>query len=226
MKKLVLLFGLVVLAAAAWGADWAVDVAPNAGGKPEGTDSTLELKWDTGTRGLGMAWYTGAGSWVGNDFDISTVSSYFGISTIRMYTSSTWPNNSWEGMRYAVFAFTGGVPGSMLWPASGVGRFYRPDNGSGWVWVDVTVGWTLSTGVNVFCAASEQYYNYPTCDPFGLDNNPTFFNHSWQRYGGSWAPMNGYESYPYKNLMLRVTVCDDANRVSPSSMGRIKALYQ
>jgi len=224
MKKLVLLFGLVVLTAAVWPADWAMDVAPNAGGKPEGTDSTLELKWDTGTRGISFAWYTGAGSWVGNDFDISTVSSYFGISTIRMYTSSTWPNNSWEGMRYGIYTFSGGHPGSMLWPTAGGGYFYRPASGSGWLWINVPIGWTLPVGVAAFCAASEQVYDYPNADAFSMDSNKTFLNHSWQYYEGSWAKLDGYNSY--RNLMLRVVANDDANRVSPSSIGRIKALYQ
>jgi len=227
LKKFALLLGLVAFAAVVWAADMAVDVAPAVPARHNGTDATQELKWDTGIRGIGLIWFTGAGAWVGNDFNISTVKTYPGISTIRMFSSNVWPNASWEGMRYGIYSFGGGVPGSLIWPTSGGGYFYRPTSGSGWVWIDVPINWTLPTGVKSFCAASEQYYNNPTADPFSLDSNPTFLNHSWQYYEGTWSPMEGYPSYPYKNLMLRVVVNNEVNPgVAPSSMGRIKALYQ
>lgn len=227
MKKFALLVGVAALVAFAWAADLAVDVAPPSAGKPSGNnDATVELKWDTGIRGLGLAWYTGAGSWVGNDFDITTVKTYPYIATIRMYSSTAWPNTAWDGMRYAIFSFSGGVPGSQIWP-SGSPYFYKPTTGTGWCWVDVPIGWLLPSGTTKFVAASEQFYNYPNCDPHSLDNNPTFMGHSWQYYEGTWSPHEGYPSYPYRNLMLRVVVDNDHNPgVEPASMGRVKALYR
>lgn len=225
MEKVTLtVLAVAILAVGAWAADLAVDVAPPAAGKPQGNnDNTVELKWDTGVRGLGLAWYTGAGSWVANDFNISTVKTYPWIGYIRIYSSTAWPNTIWDGMRYAIFGFSGGVPGSFMWGP----YFYRPTTGTGWCWVDLPVQWILPPGVYAFAAGVEQFYNYPNCDPHALDNNPTFMGHSWQYYQGTWSPHEGYPSYPYRNLMLRVLVDNEHNpNVEPASMGRVKALYR
>lgn len=213
--KVVLMFSASVV----WGADLAVEVAapqPAAAEPPApATPETHELKWDSGNRGISLYWYTGAGSWVGNDFDISTIATYNTIRYIRMFTTGSY------GMRYGIFGF-GAIPGSLLWGP----YFYRPTTGSGWRWVDVPVNWTLPPATRKFVAAAEQYYNYPYCDGFALDNNPTFMWHSWQYYQGAWSPMEGYPSYPYRNLMLRVVVAADNADVAPMSFGRVKALYR
>ena len=72
----------------------------------------------------------------------------------------------------------------------------------------------------------EQRYNYPSCDPFCVDNNPTFRGHSWRRYGGTWAPLEPTE-WPYRNNMLRVYVETGHTfaGVQTTSIGRVKALY-
>jgi hypothetical protein len=76
-------------------------------------------------------------------------------------------------------------------------------------------------------AAQEQFYNYPNCDPFALDNNTTFRGHSWQYYEGSWAPYERSTDPVYRNLMIRVWVepGQEFHGVAPSSIGRVKALY-
>jgi hypothetical protein len=215
--------GLVVCGAA-WGADFAVA----DGGYEEGpgfyeplpTDqSTLELKWDNGSRRWSIAWYTGAGSWVGNDFRISTLkTSYVKILKYKYYTRGAWPNQGWEGMRFAFYNFHGGVPGSMLWPTSGGGYFFKPNAGiEGHIWVEFDINWTCPS--QAFVAAQEQFYNYPNCDPFSLDLNTVFSGHSWSYYGGSWAPYERSSDPYYRNLMIRVWVETDQElpRGSPSS---------
>jgi len=223
MGKITLMVGGAVLAAAvaACAADYVTDRAtavPGAGVAPA-RDAPLELGWDNGTRRSGVVWYTGAGAWVGNDFDISTLSTYRGVEKIRFYSRSDWPNSQWDGCRIGIYSFTS-VPGSLLW-----GPRFVIGSGSGNTWCDFSVGWTLPAGPNVLLAAVEQYYNYPNCDPFTVDTNTTFLRHSWHYYGGSWSPLStGVD--PYRNLMLRVVVDNETLAVRPASVGRVKALYR
>jgi len=184
-----------------------------------------ELRYDTGVQALQLCWYTGLNSWVGNDFDLATLkTSHNVLQEFRFYTSNSWPNGSFDGFRLAVFAMSGGAPGAMLWPEGGAGRFVKPTGAPGFK--DFWVNYYLPAGQ--FLAAVEQYYNYPNCDPYYCDNNPTFLNRSWQREtGGPWERLAGLDPYPYRNLMLRVTVFLDyaEQDVAPTSLGRVKALY-
>jgi len=225
------LVGVAGVALPAWAADGVVEGGPYRSpptvGAPAPTDqSTLELSWDNGQRRWSVAWYTGAGTWVGNDFDASTLkTSYVKILKYKYYTYGSWPNQNWDGMRFAFYSFTGGVPGSRLWPTSGGGYFWKVNAGiEGHIWVEFDVNWTCPSVK--FLAAQEQYYNWPTCDPFAVDNNFTFLQHSWQYYGGQWSPYGGI-SDPYLNLMIRVWVETGIEYpgVTPSSIGRVKALY-
>ncbi len=221
---IILVFGLV---GAAGAADFYADPAPPAAAPGGGDmDSTRVLKWDNGTRGLSLVWNPAGGNRIGNDFDVSTVKSYPGVTSIRMYSSNTWPDNAWQGMRYRLYEFEGNVVGSYMWPPSGPGYFFKPSGGSGYRWFDVPVDWVLPGGTKAFVAACEQVYEFPTCDSFALDSNAEFLLHTWEYYQGSWLPFEGYPGYPYKNLMLRVVVDNDHNpAVAPSSLGRVKALY-
>ena len=225
MKGVTLWLGVVSAAAAGV---WAVDAAVEGGAYGAGAsgaayrDGTLELSWDNGTRRWSIAWYTGAGAWVGNDFDLATISGYRAISKIRFYSRSNWPNSQWDGFRLGVFDFRGSVPGSMLWPTGG-GYFFKPSGLSGHVWVEINICWTCPT--TAFVAAEEQFYNWPNCDPFALDTNTTFLRHSWEYYGGNWGLLSTAGD-PYRNLMLRVVVDNETLAVSPASLGRVKALYR
>ncbi|UCH77866.1 MAG: hypothetical protein JSU81_09085 [Candidatus Coatesbacteria bacterium] len=228
-----ILAGAAAAALPAWAADGAVEGAPYhsppAVSAPAPTDqSTLELTWDNGTRRWSVGWYTGAGSWVGNDFDSSTLkTSYVKILKFKMYTRNDWPNTTWDGFRIGFYSFGGGVPGSRLWPTSGSGYFFRPSSGTGHVWVECDINWTCPSVK--FLAAQEQFYNWPNCDPWSVDNNPTFLRHSWNYYGGQWGPLSGVNITigPYYNLMIRVLVETGVEYpgVLPSSIGRVKALY-
>jgi hypothetical protein len=227
VNKVTTLVGLVMLvAAAAWGADCVVegrtgDVVTLAS---YGADDQLELSWDTGTPQWSIAWYSGAGAWVGNDFDLSTISTYRAVEKVRFYSRDNWPNAQWDGFRVGLYDFKGAVPGSILWPTSGGGYFFKPSGLQGHVWVDVRIGWTCPT--TAFVAAVEQYYNYPNCDPFALGNNTSFRGHSWQYYQGQWSPYEGSPlTAPYRNIMLRVIVDNETLGVAPTSLGRVKALY-
>ncbi|HUU56647.1 MAG TPA: hypothetical protein VMW93_04840, partial [bacterium] len=78
MKRLtVVILGLAV-AAPLWAADVIVDgggyaTSPGFAEPTTYDQSTLELSWDNGTRRWSVAWITGAGAWVGNDFDATTL---------------------------------------------------------------------------------------------------------------------------------------------------------
>jgi hypothetical protein len=115
----------------------------------------------------------------------------------------------------------------MLWPTGGSPYFFKPSGGiQAHIWVEFSVDW-ICPSVK-FVAAQEQFYNYPTCDPFSVDNNTTFIGHSWLYQGGSWAPYQASGvTAPYRNLMIRVWVetGQEFPGVAPSSIGRVKALY-
>jgi len=181
---IVLACGALAVCGAAWGADVAVDGGvtngpPTLAGPPSLDQSTLELAWDNGTRRWSIAWYTGAGAWAGNDFDISTLkTSYVKILKFKMYTRDNWPNQGWDGFRIGFYSFGGGIPGSMLWPTGGSGYFFKPSSGTGHVWVECDIDWTCPSVK--FVACEEQFYNYPTCEEFSLDNNTSALGHSWE----------------------------------------------
>jgi len=175
----------------------------------------VELRWDNGTLATAHLWAE-PGMWVGNDFDVSTVCARH-IQNIRVFSTGAWPNNRWDGFRVAVFAFANGIPGSMLWPPNG-GYYYRP-SGVGWTWCDVPVGYTLPASWSAFVAAMDQYYPYPTCDPYAVDGDPVR-GHSWQFGAGHWTRL-GVDG----NLMVRAVVQGEID-VSPVTLGRVKALYR
>ncbi len=225
MKKCPLVTAAVALAAAAaWGIDCVVEE-----GRPTelaygsaATDDQLELSWDNGTLRWSLAWYSGADTWVGNDFNLSTISAYRAIEKIRYYTRDNWPNTEWDGFRVGIYSFSA-VPGSLLWPTAGGGYFFKPSGLHGHIWVDIKIGWTCPS--TAFVAAVEQFYNYPRCDPMAIGANPTFRGHSWQYYQGQWSPFYQFNLAPYRNIMVRVVVDNSTLAVTPTSVGRVKALY-
>jgi hypothetical protein len=222
MKNFALVAGLLaVIAAGAWAADMAVEKAPPATSieTSPGYDATVELKWDNGATAWLIAWYTGAGTWVANDYDISTIKTYPYVKTIRFMSGPAWPNGTWDGFRLGVYARVGGVPGSLIW-----GPKFAIGTSSNYAWHDFAVDWSLPSGLKTFLPAIEQYYNYPNCDPHVCDNNSTFLQHSWVYYGGSWSPNTNGTGY--FNIMLRVVMDNEHNPgVLPTSVGRVKALY-
>lgn len=221
--KRIIAFTVAAFAAAAWGADCVVEGgASTARAAAYGTDDELELAWDNGTRQWSIAWYTGRGSWVGNDFDLSTISAYRAIEKIRFYSRDNWPNTQWDGFRVGIYNFSS-VPGSLLWPTAGGGYFFRPSGLSGHIWVDIGIGWTCPS--TAFVVAVEQYYNYPNCDPYALDSNTAFLRHSWQYYQGAWSPLEVSSVPQWRNLMLRAVVDNSTLGIAPESLGRVKALY-
>jgi len=235
-KFVVAITAALIVSGTAWAADVAVDggdnyAVPNLAAPFPNDQSTLELMWDNGTRRWSVVWLgeVGPSIWVANDFDASTLkTTYAKILKYKYYTRGAWPNEGWEGMRFAFYGFKGGVPGSMLWPTSGGGYFFKPNVGDiqSHIWVEFDINWTCPSVK--FVAAQEQFYAYPYCDPFSLDNNTTFRNHSWQYSQGNWQLFPLDENLaPYRNLMIRVFVEPGQTfpGVAPSSIGRVKALY-
>ncbi len=115
-----------------------------------------------------------------------------------------------------------------MWPTSGSPKFVLPTGSEGWQ--DFDVSWVLP-GVKKFVAAEEQFYNHPDpgADPFMLDDNTTFMRHSWQYFSGKWELFPEIKNPPlgpYRNVMIRFVVDNEQNPgITPTSIGRVKALY-
>jgi hypothetical protein len=195
-------------------------------------DATRELKWDNGTRKFLVYWYTGEGSWVGNDFaDLMPGRDTSGgptrIVSIKIYTSAKWPNERWDGFRVAIYGYNNynSTPGEMLWPTGGTGYYFKPSRPGDEGWVNVPVNWVASP--RPFIAAMEQAYNAPDCDPFAVDSNPRDLGHTWSYYNNQWRRLESTAD-PYRNLMLRVLTEDLPYQpaVAPLSFGRVRALYR
>jgi hypothetical protein len=208
-------------ATAAGAADYEVAPAPRGGeaGLPPGTeDGVVELSWDSGTRAYQICFYSGAGTWFTNDFDLAQIRDYRRVTRIKAYVDPRWPNGRWDGFRIGLFAYAGSVPGTLLW-----GPKYVKPNLTSAGWASFVVAWTLPAAQRRFAAGVEQLYNFPNCDSHNVDNNRTFLQHSWLYYGGSWRPYSN--STGYYNLMIRVRVSNAYVAVAPTSLGRVKALY-
>jgi len=213
----------LLLSGAALGAEYVAHPETATANDPLPSDREYELKWDSGVPRWFFCWYTGADSWAANDFDVSTLkSSHVLLTRLGVYSQSTWPNGRWDGFRIALLAFRR-VPGAKIWPESGGPKYVKPSGPKGWKWFNVN--WVLPKSNYSFMAGMEQYYNYPNCDPFSYDNNPTFRGHSWWYVEGSWAPFE--PEWPKGNNMIRVYVETGLTfpGVEPTSVGRVKALY-
>jgi hypothetical protein len=216
----IFIIAAALAAAAAFAADYVVERPPAGPAQPLGPeeDGVVELRWDSGTRSYLMCFYTGAGTWLVNDFDLSQIPEHTRVTRLLVYTSPAWPNTTWDGFRIGIYGFSGTTPTSLLWGP----KFVKPGlTGAGWA--NLSVAWTLPAAQLRFAAGLEQYYNYPQCEAHTIDNNPTFRQHSWLYYGGSWSPYTN--SVGYRNLMIRVRVSDVYSGLLPSSIGRVKALY-
>jgi len=225
LNAYVIFAGALLLYGAAFGAERVIHAERGTAAEALSSDREYELKWDTSVPRYYVTWYTGAGAWVANDFDVSSLkSSHVILSRLGVYSQPAWPNGRWDGFRIALYAFRR-VPGERIWPEGGKPKSVKPSGPKGWQWFNVS--WTLPGRHYSFIAGIEQYYDYPNCDPYCVDDNPTFRGHSWEYYGGMWGLPVEPPHWPYINHMVRVRV--ETGRtfpaVEPTSIGRVKALY-
>jgi len=173
-------------------------------------DGSAWLVWDNGTPNPDN--YTLSG-WIGHEFDVSTLAYYTYVNKFRMYMRA-WPNRRWDGGYIGIYAFTGGVPGSRIW-----GPKFALPTAEGWN--DFDVGYYLGSRKK-FLAYWDAFYNYPDGDTLCFDTGPGRAR-TWIYVGGSWVPFRGVDA----NLMLRAEVDDEHNpAVAPTSLGKVKALFQ
>jgi hypothetical protein len=182
-----------------------------------------ELKWDTGlVHTYGVCVQVGAGFWWANDFDVSTLSTRYIDRVKIMSTGYIYPG--WDGFRIAIFEFDR-IPGSIIWPRSGVPKFVKGKGSAQWQWCEFDVGWTIPTGCEGFLVGQEQFFLPPLCDPYCFDDDRVRRLHTWlkdpTRPWKLWKPSAnaGY------NLMLRVILKGETG-LAAASFGRIKALYR
>jgi hypothetical protein len=187
----------------------------------------VELKYDSGIPYVIVAFNNGADMWVGNDFNTSDHSSgYPRIDSIRWYCYDAWPPPpGFDGSYLAIYNFTNGAPGSMIWPTDSNPMWIVPsDNG----FQDFTVDWRTTT--HTFVAANNQYNDFPYCDPFLTDDNLVDQNHSWVASGSTWQRFKDNDALQettggYNNLMMRVIITP-SSEIESDSLGGIKAMYR
>jgi hypothetical protein len=210
--KATFVLAMAALAAtAAEGADLSYEPGPDVSYAEPNEITEQVLRWDNGTLGSVLAQFV-AGTWIGNGFDCSTIA-MSNIKCFRIRSSGEWPNSRWDGFNVGVFDFRNGVPGARIW-----GPRFVTGAGRGYPWCEFGVNWTLPKGIRKFVAAMGQRYNYPDVDPYCLDTGPAL-RRIWTYSQGIWRP---YESE--SNLMFRVVLQGDIG-VEPTSIGRVKALY-
>jgi hypothetical protein len=208
-RELLICLGVIIAASVAAAADY--DASGPGGGEAEVLpgDGSTWLSWDNGTPSGTNQTLSG---WVGHEFDVSTLGNYTHVNRFRMYMRA-WPNRSWDGGQIGICAFSGGVPGSILW-----GPEFVVPNKEGWN--NFNADCFLGSRTK-FLAFWDRYYNSSDGDTLCFDTGPAQAG-VWQYYGGAWAPSTAVNA----NLMLRVRVDDENNpAVAPASIGRVKALY-
>lgn len=229
MKKvsLILVWVLTALSGNAWDNAIMSHRLPDStvNSTPEKLPGQIELYYDTGIPYVIVTFENGADMWVGNDFNTSEYGSFPYINKIRWYCYDAWPNVGFDGSYLAIFAMVGGIPGSVIWPTDGYPIWIVPsENG----FQDFTVGWQITT--HTFLVANNQFNDFPDCDPFLVDNNPTDKNHSWVASGSTWQRFKNNSGLQetlngYNNLMMRLIITPE-NSIETGSIGKIKALYR
>lgn len=173
-----------------------------------------ELKWDNGVMSMSFG---GSVNYYGHDFDLTNYNPR-SIKYIRVYSSGLAYNGQWDGFDVALFDFTNGYPGELLWGPTFVIGSGSPDP-RGHTWCDFPVGYTLPTGKTKVIATMTNHDNAPNVDPICVADSPP--QHQWWRSGANqWAR---YESTG--NIMIRLIVSDNVG-IAPASLGRVKALYE
>jgi len=175
-----------------------------------------ELKYDWGTTNAGFGGPHDI--YYGHDFDLTNYNPRF-VKNIRVYSSGLVFNKQWDGFNIALFDFSNGYPGEMLWgPKFVVGSGMEGPYGQHWC--DFTVAYTLPTGKTKIIAAVQQYWNGENFDPLYIDNGP-YLGHQWWRT----SPTQWSEYYnDGHNLLIRIVVSTNVG-VAPASLGRVKAVF-
>lgn len=180
-----------------------------------------ELKWDTGSARASVVCVNVGDFWWGNDFDVSTLNARY-VDRIKITSSPQLQNGQWDGFRIAIWDIRA-VPAEIIWPESGVPKFVKGSGRGLVVWCEFDVGWTLPPGLNTFIAAQEQFFLPPNCDPFIFDDAVKVKTHTWFRSLPQYIWEN--RSWEGHTLMLRVIMQGEVS-VTPTSVGRVKALYR
>ncbi|UCH77869.1 MAG: hypothetical protein JSU81_09100 [Candidatus Coatesbacteria bacterium] len=181
-----------------------------------------ELQWDNGVFRIAVHYQYGEGTWAGLDFDTSTLkTSNWRLKRVRANLGWTG-NERWDGMRLAIFDMAGGKPGKIIWPKTGTPKLVMPYGTPRLIctWCEFGVGYDLPAPK--FVVALEQYLDHPNCDSYGLGYGRGFAEkHTWLKYRNTKWELTGMGVW-----MLRAVVAGPTNiGVSPTSLGRVKALY-
>ncbi len=144
----------------------------------------------------------------------------FFVKSLRIYCSQDQPSGKFDGFRIAIFDFSASVPGEILWPENGQPKLVIPEGDGNSGWYEFPVAWP-PRDKREFLVGQEQFFDWPECDPFCFDDNDSANEkHTWLNCDGVWS-----RTVAPNNLMLRL-VAGYYGAVAPTSLGRIKALYQ
>jgi len=181
-----------------------------------------ELQWDNGVFRYCISYGRGEKTWAGIDFDTATLkTTTWRLKRVRA-NLGYGQNESWDGMRLAIYNMVEGKPAEIIWPKTGKPKFVMPYGIPRLIatWCEFPISYDLPKPK--FVVALEQYYNPPFCDTFGAGYGRSFAEkHTWlNHWGAGWARLSDAV------WMFRAVVEGPTNiGVAPTSLGRVKALY-
>jgi hypothetical protein len=132
-----------------------------------------ERSIDIGTPGNAWIYNTGAGAYVAVDYTLPF--GYHYLTRIKYAIHTTWPNATFDGFGVCAWVMNGGVPGSMIWPSSGVPIYNHntggtpgdPDENYKWIIQDTSPYPSLPAG---FLVGITFLYISPNSDGIAVDN--------------------------------------------------------
>ncbi len=174
-----------------------------------------ELSHDNGNITNAWAYYTGAGSYVGDQYDTPSDWSY--LTGIKYYVWTGWPDSTFQGFTVACWKMESGTPGAVIWPTDGNPK-YNPNTGGNWITqpVDPLI-YLQDAAPNGFLVGISQLYNIPVCDAFSVDDTGPG-PYDWTYYSGAWGAA-AYGKGSARALGYWTPV-------EPTSLGSLRALYR
>jgi hypothetical protein len=206
---------VVCVLMAIWGNSYAIAIG--SAGYVASYPSSAELSWDTDPVTYAPVYQT---VYLGVHFPTNYL--LFNLAAIKYHVwSQGWPDATYQGFGVACWKMLDDIPGSIVWPTSGV-PLYNPNTGGNWilqevipyVHLDVTCPQGFMVGINTT-------YAYPNSDVVSIDNQGSC-EYNWRSSGSLWIHPT------YGHLCIRAFVNDESDfwLVEPGTLGKIKAFYQ
>lgn len=179
----------------------------------------LELSNDNGYITVAYVFAGGVGSRMACQYEKPSGSPWY-LTAIKYYTKQGWPNATYEGFGVACWQFTGGQPGSIIWPAAG-SFMYNHNTGGGWIQQNVVPAFNMANcPSSYFLVGIAQLYDYPFCDSFGYDDTNAD-EQDWANPAGT-----GWGQAPFGKGTARAILSQSTVGTDTPTLGIIRALYR